>query len=986
MKKILLSAVFLFFFTLAPSVFAAECGSANGANPTFITVNSTTTCSSPSDSVEGYYYYFYLNSGQEVHFTVTTEPVNWKVSFALAKKDEWSSKLLLAPNTNIKTGLWGDDGWVIDAGYWEILVIPNPTKQSDDTSGSFQGINSFSLSITTPQNAPVEPPALKSNGIQCSSNSQCSSGNCNYVCCEAGKTCCEYNSDCPSGQTCNTSSHYCTVSSGAKQYCQACSNDNECSSAYCGDFGAGGKKCANPNVSTNCCPDGTYIPNFQHGVDCCDICTDAEGGIYTMDCINHKCVDEEDKKEETGGKLGNGKSCTSGSECATGNCNYVCCQAGKKCCNMDLDCVLGKNSMPDAVCDRKNNYCVSKAEKYTETTPFSLSVNGLNAVECENDVSLGIIKIKDKKAAAWIKDGSRVMLFTPGETVKYSVYEGEVSVKVHATQMTENIAVLDEIIHKWKYPSTKEGQTTDVKCQKYMEEYGGDAQKQADEIIAKGPEEEAEGKEALTYFVETVNRDLQCDDIVMKFVGRAKEGGVVVQFGDDSIRFTQGSEYEHKIYDFYYTIIAKSVDDTEGNEKLGLQVYLGDLPIKCLLGSGEFNKRPLEGKCFTDKECESGLCSSWNSCIEKTGKCSSDNDCSINTYCINGECQDKPECNGTIYSPNSSTCCAGSLVKKGKNCSSKKLSSNPMDILGFNLTGMSDEVAAAYDKDNSLSSYFGLGFIGYTEIAKSWGEVANYELRKGKMNLTNAKNMGLFDMLNWGIKGLYKVASFLDTISQMPEQMQKLSEIKNVKELTENAQNIKLLIESADGLASVTGTVIEVADAARGVKITKEDNSVFKAIKGNGLWTLGTVASGGWTLLADASNSLTGDNVGESILYETEIGELSMFMSIHADIAQKMAEKQNPTADELKEYFFSVKSYLKMKKLELSLKYRDDVAVWKMENKGLFTKVLYFIAGASDTENILAGKKAEYGSMNANYEKMEKNVDALMQQYGVELK
>jgi len=109
-------------------------------------------------------------------------------------------------------------------------------------------------------------------------------------------------------------------------------------------------------------------------------------------------------------------------------------------------------------------------------------------------------------------------------------------------------------------------------------------------------------------------------------------------------------------------------------------------------------------------------------------------------------------------------------------------------------------------------------------------------------------------------------------------------------------------------------------------------------------------------------------------------------MSIHANVAQKMAKKQNPTDNDLKEYFFSVKSYLKMKKLELALKYRDDVAVWKTENKGLFTKVMYFIAGASDTEKILAEKKAEYDSMNANYEQMEKNVDSIMQQYEVELK
>ena len=366
---------------------------------------------------------------------------------------------------------------------YHYCVTSAPTTYCGD--GSCNGSETCSSCAGDCGSCPV---TLKSDGATCSSGSQCSSGNCNYVCCEAGKTCCEYNSDCSSGQACNTNLHYCTASSGTKQYCQACSNDNECSSVYCGDFGTGGKKCANPNVDTYCCPDGFYIENFQHGVDCCDYCSDAQGALLTKKCVNHKCVNEKETEETI--LKSNGESCTSNPECGSGNCNYVCCQAGKKCCNMDLDCVLGENSMPDAVCDNSQYYCVSKEEKYTETAPFWLSVDGLNAVECENDVSLGIIKIKDTKAAAWIKDGSRVMLFIPGGAVKYSAYESDIIIKVNSTEMTENIVVLDEIIHKWLYPSIKEGQTTNVKCQRYKEEYGGDAQKKADEIIEKGPQKE----------------------------------------------------------------------------------------------------------------------------------------------------------------------------------------------------------------------------------------------------------------------------------------------------------------------------------------------------------------------------------------------------------------------------------------------------------------------------------------------------------------
>ena len=50
--------------------------------------------------------------------------------------------------------------------------------------------------------------------------------------------------------------------------------------------------------------------------------------------------------------------------------------------------------------------------------------------------------------------------------VKYSAYESDIIIKVNSTEMTENIVVLDEIIHKWLYPSIKEGQNYKCKMPK----------------------------------------------------------------------------------------------------------------------------------------------------------------------------------------------------------------------------------------------------------------------------------------------------------------------------------------------------------------------------------------------------------------------------------------------------------------------------------------------------------------------------------------
>jgi hypothetical protein len=44
------------------------------------------------------------------------------------------------------------------------------------------------------------------NGQSCSKKSTCQSGNCqNGICCQAGKTCCKSNGNCPDGQACNSS-------------------------------------------------------------------------------------------------------------------------------------------------------------------------------------------------------------------------------------------------------------------------------------------------------------------------------------------------------------------------------------------------------------------------------------------------------------------------------------------------------------------------------------------------------------------------------------------------------------------------------------------------------------------------------------------------------------------------------------------------------------------------------------------------------------
>jgi hypothetical protein len=231
-----------------------------------------------------------------------------------------------------------------------------------------------------------------------------------------------------------------------------------------------------------------------------------------------------------------------------------------------------------------------------------------------------------------------------------------------------------------------------------------------------------------------------------------------------------------------------------------------------------------------------------------------------------------------------------------------------------------------------------------------------------------------------GLNVLYKAIGFVDTIKNLPEQLDKLADIKTVEQLKDN---VPLLIEFTDSMGSVS-EVVGTGTNALGLKITLEDYKFFSALKDATFWTAGTLSSGGLSLVVDATNALNGDNVKQSILYETEIGETSMFASIQMDIAQKMAEKENPTNEDIKSYFYSIKKFLKLKKMELALKYRDDVSIYK-DNPDLLTSIFTFVEGEYEINKKIAQSKQDADKMVKLYDIMEKNVDDMAKNYGVAL-
>lgn len=261
-------------------------------------------------------------------------------------------------------------------------------------------------------------------GWECSSNSHCE----NEYCCALGKTCCEYNNDCESQLGTNyqckkTTDHYCALINE-----ETCSEDLDClsehcvhgtcrsSSTYCGDTYCDkpDETCSNCNedcgdcpaacgdgtcdtdescstcsadctcTSTQCCSPTSSNANSKGcvlngystttGYICCsgteysgDCCVGDCPSGYT--CVSHTCVEE-------GGGLANGETCTLNSECASGNCNYVCCTSGKTCCSSNTHCSTGYE------CSATLHYCV---EEDACGDGFCITEDGENCDNCVED-------------------------------------------------------------------------------------------------------------------------------------------------------------------------------------------------------------------------------------------------------------------------------------------------------------------------------------------------------------------------------------------------------------------------------------------------------------------------------------------------------------------------------------------------------------------------------------------------------------------------
>ena len=258
-------------------------------------------------------------------------------------------------------------------------------SDSDCPSGQVCGSDSYCA-----EDQQETQQSWKSNGESCSGDSECETGNCgNEICCSYGKTCCDSDYDCEDGNECGNN-YYC-IEASEKLNGESCSGDSDCASGNCRNSicCTYGETCCdsyNDCDYDDTCGDNHYCIEYVECTtdsDCetdsfiCTICDSGHMKCYNNACFdcrisshcisgyiceNHICV----VGEETVTKKSNGESCSSDTECKSGNCDYrVCCTYGKTCCTRTPDsCTVGYYCGNDYYC-----IAMSPVEEKEECAP-----------------------------------------------------------------------------------------------------------------------------------------------------------------------------------------------------------------------------------------------------------------------------------------------------------------------------------------------------------------------------------------------------------------------------------------------------------------------------------------------------------------------------------------------------------------------------------------------------------------------------------------
>lgn len=294
---------------------------------------------------------------------------------------------------------------------------------------------------------------------------------------------------------------------------------------------------------------------------------------------------------------------------------------------------------------------------------------------------------------------------------------------------------------------------------------------------------------------------------------------------------------------------------------------------------------------------------------------------------------------------------------------------NPFDVLSMQVPGITEENQRKYEK--TIYGYL-FGPADYVTPADSWEEVARLSVIESKVHYSYSQNLGYFNTLYYMLSFLYTTVSFKESISELPKQFNILKNVKSAADLVKNSETI---FRFTSNLAEIYGTL-------RDVDSQKADEFGFPEVDKKVMFVIGAVSSGGWSVLADISNEIFASTAQNSINYEIEKAALSSAMAFHCQRLHEIALRRDKiTAEEIKEFFFHVRRFIDLKKLDNSLNIRDSMYIWQ-DNPDLVTSLLDFI-DVIDARAAMEEDINMYNGLISNYKQAENLLRTDMSNLGV---
>jgi len=296
---------------------------------------------------------------------------------------------------------------------------------------------------------------------------------------------------------------------------------------------------------------------------------------------------------------------------------------------------------------------------------------------------------------------------------------------------------------------------------------------------------------------------------------------------------------------------------------------------------------------------------------------------------------------------------------------------NPNYILGRGIPGITKEKLKEYEND-ALGRYI-LGPGAYAAAANSWEEVARLAVLESKVHYNSSQNLGYFYSLKKILDTFYMILDFKESALDLQKQFKTLKSVKSAKEIIKHKDTLISFTSNLSGIYS-TITNVDKQEAAE-LGLPEIDQKI--------MFVIGAVSSGGWSVLADISNELYGENAKYSINYEIQKAVLNSSLAYHAQKLHEIALIDKINGEEIEEYYFHVERILALKKIDVYLNIGSAYSTWQ-DNQDLMTWA-FNILNIIDAKDTLQKKLDDYNVTLTNYECAEEFVRSAMNELQIKL-